>query len=120
MVAITALTFTACSKSNEKQIVGTWKVIKVMQGSKDVTADWTKSPYKEVYGSDGNYSYSGQPGNTISGAGKYTWDNETALKRNGVSGQSSVSITIKSLEKSDMQFTFTDNGDLWDFTFVKE
>jgi hypothetical protein len=91
-----------------------------MEGSKDVSSEWLKAPYREVYTSDGNYSYTGQPNSNVSGTGKYTWDNSTLLKRNGVSGQSSYDITITNLTKSVMEYNFSGNGSTWTWTFSKE
>ena len=112
-----------CKKSNSKLIVGSWKVTKVMKGTADVTSTWSATAYTETYASDGNYSYTGQPksGSTPEvGSGKYTWDGSTMFKRNGVSSQSSVTCTIKTLSKSALQFTYTDSGENWDYTFEKK
>lgn len=110
----------SCKKSNAKSIVGTWKVTSVTQGSKNRTTEYLSAGYKETYDDAGNYSYSGQPDNTTTGSGKYAWDNETVFKRNGVTGQSSVTITITKLDKSTLSYNYTDNGDLWVFSFAKQ
>lgn len=111
------LLFTNC-KSNEKQIERTWTIVSVTADGKDVSADYKTSGYKETY-QDGKYSYSGQPGSTASGSGNYTWNGNTELKRNGVSGQSSVTCTLKKLDRNDFQYSYVDNGKEWIFTFEK-
>ncbi len=123
LIGLAGLTFNGCKKSNEKLIVGTWKVTKVMQGVTDVTSEWIKGPYIETYASGGVYSYTGQPkgnGQFDVGSGKYTWDGKTTFKRNGVSSQSSVTCTVKILDKSNLEFTYSDGSVIWDYTFVKQ
>ncbi len=119
IACLSLVTFMACNKSNAKRIVGTWKATKVMEGAKDVTTDWTKNSYTETYASGDGYSYTGQPDGK-SGSGKYAWDNETVLKRSGVSGQSSVTCTITTLDKSNLSFSCVDNGTTWQFSFQKQ
>lgn len=112
------LAFSAC-RSNKKQIERTWTVTKVTQAGTDLTASYVAAGYKETYASGGAYSYTGQPGSNPTGSGSYSWDNKTSFKRNGVSSQPSVTCTVKKLTNSDFEYSYTDKGDEWVFTFKK-
>lgn len=106
----------ACQKSNEKRIIGTWQITKVIRAGNDITSQYTATSYTETYSADGNYSYTGQPDGK-SGTGKYTWDGSALFKRSGVSGQSSVDCTIKNLTSKELDYTTTMSGEAWEFIF---
>ncbi len=106
-------------KPNEKQIERTWSIVSVTQAGTNLSANYIATGYKEIYGKNSAYSYSGQPGSNPTGSGSYTWDNKTTFKRNGTSSQPSVTCTIKILDNNDFQYTYVDKGDEWIFTFKK-
>jgi len=113
-----AFTIISCKRSNEKRIVGTWKVVSVIKDSKDETSNWTKHSYTEMYTSDGVYIYSGQPDDKA-GSGSYLWNETDKLTRFGVNGQSTKTLTIINLDKSNFKYQYFDGNEAWIFTLVK-
>lgn len=107
----------ACNKSNEKRIVGTWQVSKVIRSGNDISSLYLATSYTETYTSDGKYTYTGQPDGK-SGSGQYKWDGSTLFKRSGVSGQSSADCVIKNLTTKELDYTTTLSGEPWEFVFT--
>lgn len=118
LFALTTLPFLSCKK-NEKRIIGTWTVVKVTKGSTDLTSVYADSGYRETYGSNGSFAYTGQPTSIRSGSGKYSWNDKTTFKRYGVSGQTSVTCTNVNVDKKSLNYSYTDNGEVWTFQFKK-
>ncbi|GEM_PF-2601599 len=114
---ISALIFQSC-KSDEKQIIGAWFASKVTIAGVDKTADYTRNGYKESYGESDVYSFSGAPDGK-SGEGDYQWTSKTTVKRSGVSNQTSLEFTVKTLTNKKMTYTCTINGDEATFEFTK-
>ena len=121
-----SILFAACKKYPEgpaltvrtatHRVVNTWKAENVTMNSTDVTSAYANANYTETYDKDGNYSY-----NTSLGGGSGKWafqNNKKEIKRNGVSGQSSVDMTILKLKEKEFWFKFTDNGDNYEFHMI--
>jgi hypothetical protein len=112
------LLFVSCKKDS-KQIKTSWLVQSVTIGGIDKTADYTKNAYTETYGDNDNYSYVGDPVGG-SGSGKYVWDGKTMIKRNGVSGQSSMDLTVTTLTNKEFVYTSSISGEKAEFKFKKK
>jgi hypothetical protein len=103
-------------RSPESRVANTWQTEKVLKNGSDVTADYTNIGYTEVYEKNGNYSYSS---NTLSGSGKWMLENRNKeIKRNGVSGQPSVLMTILRLKEKSFWYYYTDGGVKYEFHLV--
>jgi hypothetical protein len=82
----------------------------------DITSLYVNSNYSETYTKDGTYSYTWTYG---SGSGKWAFENsDKQIKRSGVSGQSSVDLTILKLKEKELWFTGTDGGDTYEFHLI--
>ena len=65
--------------------------------------------YSETYDKSGNYSYSAD---NASGSGKWEFqNNKLEIKRSGVSGQSSATLTILKLKSKEFWYSYKENGD---------
>src|SRR5436190_1995137 len=109
--------FAACKK-DEKQIQRTWTIDNVSIGGADHTAEYKLNHYTETYADGGNYSFTGDPQNN-SGAGKYTWDGKSVIKRNGVSNQASMDLEVLKLTRKEFQYKTSINSEEAVFKFVK-
>jgi len=118
--------FVACKKYPEgptltvrtatHRVVNTWKPENVTMNSNDVTSAYANVSYTETYDKDGNYSYSTSLGG---GSGKWAFQNDKKeIKRNGVSGQPTVDMTILKLKEKEFWFKFTDGGDVYEFHMI--
>lgn len=103
-------------RSRAGRVANEWKMEKVMMNGVDVTSSFTNISYTETYDKDGNYSYASTVG---SGSGKWAFqNNDTEIKRNGVSGQSTVDMTILRLKQKSFWYKFTDGGDTFEFHLI--
>lgn len=98
------------------RVANVWKMESVTLNGSDVTSTYTNLKYTETYDKDGNYSYSTTLGG---GSGKWAFQNsDTEIKRNGVSGQSSIDLTILRLKEKSFWYKFVDGKDSYEFHLI--
>ncbi len=125
-ILVIASSLTSCKKypdgpsisfrSRIERVANTWKMEQVMLNSSDVTSTFTNINYTETYDKSGNYSYSSAVG---SGSGKWSFENkDTQIKRQGVSGQSTLDLTILRLKENSFWYKYTDGNDNYEFHLV--
>lgn len=103
-------------RSRTARVANTWKMEKVMYNSTDITGSLTSINYTETYDKDGNYSYSS---NSSSGSGQWSFQNDdTEIKRNGVSSQSTETLKILKLKEKSFWYSYTDGNDVYEFHFI--
>lgn len=103
-------------RTNTHRLVNVWKVEKVLLNNSDVTSSFTSINYTETYDKDGNYSFNSTIGN---GSGRWVFENnDTQIKRNGVSNQSSATLTILRLKEKSFWYTMVDGSDTYEFHFI--
>ena len=103
-------------RSTESRVANTWKAEQVTVNGNDATSAYTNSAYTEIYERDGKYSYHSSAGN-----GSGTWDfqqNKKQIKRQGVSGQPSVVLTILKLKEKSFWYTYSYGGDNYVFHLI--
>ena len=103
-------------RSRAERVSNAWKVESVTLNGNDITSSFTSINYTENYDKDGNYSYSSSIGN---GSGKWAFENnDEQIKRSGVSGQSSISMTILRLKENSFWYEFKDGSDNFHFHLI--
>lgn len=125
-ILVIASSLTSCKKypdgptislrSRTERVANTWKMEQVMLNGSDVTSTFTNINYTETYDKSGNYSYSSTVG---SGSGKWSFENkDTQIKRQGVSGQSTLDLTILRLKEKSFWYKYADGNDNYEFHLV--
>ena len=125
-ILVIASSLTSCKKysdgptislrSRTERVANTWKMEQVMLNGSDVTSAFTSINYTETYDKSGSYSYSSTVG---SGSGKWSFENkDTQIKRQGVSGQSTVDLTILRLKEKSFWYKYTDGNDNYEFHLI--
>ena len=103
-------------RSRAERVANTWKMEQVIINGSDVTTTYTGMNYTETYDKGGAYSYNSSLGG---GSGKWAFqENDTQIKRNGVSGQPTVDMTILRLKEKSFWYRFTDGKDTYEFHLV--
>ncbi len=103
-------------RSRTARVANTWKVEKVTENGVDFTSALNNLNYTETYDKDGNYSYSTSFG---VGSGKWAFENkDTQIKRSGVSGQSSETLTILKLKENSFWYKYEDGNDIIEFHLI--
>ena len=103
-------------RSRAARVANEWKMEKVLQNGSDVTSLYTGINYVETYDKDGNYSYSSTMG---SGSGKWDFQSkDTQIKRSGVSGQPSITMTILRLKQRSFWYSFMDGNVHYEFHLI--
>jgi hypothetical protein len=119
LALLVVVSLTASCKRDKRQIKRTWVIERVRIGGADLTSEYTKNHYTETYGDDGVYSFSGDPDGN-SGAGKYDWDGKQTIKRNGVSNQESMTLSVQTLTSDEFEYHAILNGAEAEFKFRKK
>jgi hypothetical protein len=125
-IIVIASSLTSCKKypdgpsisfrSRIERVANTWKMEQVMLNGSDVTSNFTNINYTETYDKSENYSYSSTVG---SGSGKWSFENnDMQIKRQGVSGQSTLDLTILRLKENSFWYKYTDGNDSYEFHLV--
>ncbi len=125
-IIVIASSLTSCKKypdgpsisfrSRIERVANTWKMEQVMLNGSDVTSTFTNINYTETYDKSENYSYSSTVG---SGSGKWSFENnDMQIKRQGVSGQSTLDLTILRLKENSFWYKYTDGNDSYEFHLV--
>jgi hypothetical protein len=125
-ILVIASSLTSCKKypdgpsislrSRTERVANTWKMEQVMLNGSDVTSTFTNINYTETYDKSENYSYSSTVG---SGSGKWSFENnDMQIKRQGVSGQSTLDLTILRLKENSFWYKYTDGNDNYEFHLV--
>jgi formylmethanofuran dehydrogenase subunit A len=126
IAAILLLMISSCKKYEEgpvlslrsktERVANNWKVEKYLLNGNDKTA--TLGTFTESYTKDGTYSYKW---NNLSGAGKWAFEeNETQIKRNGVSGMPSHDLVILKLKEKEFWYYYIDGSDKHEFHLIQE
>lgn len=103
-------------ETRKARVANTWKMEAVTVNGADITSAYTNISYTETYTKTGDYSYGSNLG---SGSGKWAFENkDTQIKRNGVSGQSSVDLTILRLKEKSFWYKFVDGKDTYEFHLI--
>ena len=125
-ILVIASSLTSCKKypdgpsisfrSRIERVANTWKMEQVMLNGSDVTSNFTNTNYTETYDKSENYSYSSTE---ESGSGKWSFENnDMQIKRQGVSGQSTLDLTILRLKENSFWYKYTDGNDNYEFHLV--
>ncbi len=125
-IIVIASSLTSCKKypdgpsisfrSRIERVANTWKMEQVMLNGSDVTSNFTNNNYTETYDKSENYSYRSTVG---SGSGKWSFENnDMQIKRQGVSGQSTLDLTILRLKENSFWYKYTDGNDSYEFHLV--
>jgi hypothetical protein len=103
-------------RSRKERVANNWKVEKVTFNGNDITSNYTNISFNETYDKKGNYSYNSTLG---SGSGKWSFqNNDTQIKRQGVSGMSTVELTILKLKEKSFWYRFNDGKDTFEFHLI--
>ena len=125
-ILVIASSLTSCKKypdgpsisfrSRIERVANTWKMEQVMLNGSDVTSNFTNTNYTETYDKSENYSYSSTE---ESGSGKWSFENnDMQIKRQGVSGQPTLDLTILRLKENSFWYKYTDGNDNYEFHLV--
>jgi len=125
-ILVIASSLTSCKKypdgpsisfrSRIERVANTWKMEQVMLNGSDVTSNFTNINYTETYDKSENYSYSSTE---VSGSGKWSFENnDMQIKRQGVSGQPTLDLTILRLKENSFWYKYTDGNDNYEFHLV--
>lgn len=99
--------------SREARVANTWKMQQVIHNGMDVTKKYVDIDYTETYDMKGNYSYNST---TITGKGKWEFMNDdTLIKRSGVSGQSTQELVILRLKQKSFWYKYVEGNDNYEF-----
>ncbi|HET6990936.1 MAG TPA: hypothetical protein VFJ43_06405 [Bacteroidia bacterium] len=123
-ILLTAVILPGCKKypdgpslslrSRAARVANVWKVESATENGSDITS--LLSGYTETYVKNGDYSF---VFGSVNGSGKWAFQNNDAeIKVNGVSNQSSRTLTILRLKEKEFWYKFTDNGDTYEYHLI--
>ena len=101
-------------RSRAERVSNTWKVEKLLVNGADNTPQYTA--FTETYTKAGSYEYD-LSGNKGSGKWEFA-ENDTQIKRSGVSGMSSYNLVILKLKESEFWYSYSDGNDTWEFHMI--
>ncbi|MFN4910347.1 MAG: hypothetical protein ACK444_08580 [Flavobacteriales bacterium] len=105
-------------RSRVERLENTWKISSVTMNGQDVTNLFSSINYTETYDKEGNYSFASAVDN---GSGKWEFqNNDLEIRRSGVSGQSSMDLTILKLKSNEFWYRVIDGSDEYEFHFVSQ
>jgi hypothetical protein len=103
-------------RSKTERVANNWKVEKFFFNGNDQTS--VLGSFTEAYTKDGVYSYKW---GSISGSGKWAFEeNNTQIKRNGVSGMASYDLVILKLKEKEFWYYYIDGSDKHEFHLIPE